>query len=81
MLIGAAEDKIASQIDGAVRIIHAGTLDRAVVEAWAAAELGDTVLLASACASFDQFDSYEHRGQIFKELVHGLAHGAAASNT
>jgi UDP-N-acetylmuramoylalanine--D-glutamate ligase len=80
VLIGAAEEKIASQIDGAVRIVHAGTLDRAVAEAWAAAEPGDTVLLAPACASFDQFDSYEHRGQVFKELVNGLAHGAAAKD-
>jgi UDP-N-acetylmuramoylalanine--D-glutamate ligase len=80
VLIGAAEEKIASEIEGAVRIIHAGTLDRAVVEAWAAAEPGDTVLLAPACASFDQFDSYEHRGQVFKELVYGLAHGAAAKD-
>ena len=80
VLIGAAEEKIASQIDGAVRIVHAGTLDRAVAEAWAAAEPGDTVLLAPACASFDQFDSYEHRGQVFKELVYGLAHGAAAKD-
>ena len=80
VLIGAAEEKIASQIDGAVRIVHAGTLDCAVAEAWAAAEPGDTVLLAPACASFDQFDSYEHRGQAFKELVYGLAHGAAAKD-
>ena len=37
------------------------------------AEAGDVVLLAPACASFDQFKSYEHRGQVFKEIVRGLA--------
>jgi UDP-N-acetylmuramoylalanine--D-glutamate ligase len=34
---------------------------------------GDTVLLAPACASFDQFESYEHRGRVFKQLVRSLA--------
>jgi len=37
------------------------------------AAAGDVVLLAPACASFDQFDSYEHRGRVFKQLVRGLA--------
>jgi UDP-N-acetylmuramoylalanine--D-glutamate ligase len=45
------------------------TLDKAVREAAAAARPGDVVLLAPACSSFDQFESYEHRGRVFKELV------------
>lgn len=69
LLIGAASAKIAAALDGAVELIDAGTIDRAVSEASRRAEPGDTVLLAPACASFDQFTSYEHRGRTFKELV------------
>ncbi len=42
---------------------------------------GDIVLLAPACASFDQFSSYEHRGRVFKELVQSLAALQSASPT
>lgn len=72
-LIGAAAGKIASQIQGATRIVHSGTLDRAIRQAAEAAGSGDIVLLAPACASFDQFENYEQRGRIFKELVQALA--------
>ncbi|HUK18533.1 MAG TPA: hypothetical protein VLW65_19060, partial [Bryobacteraceae bacterium] len=69
MLIGAAAGKIRDQIAGAVPLVDAKTLDVAVRDAYAAAQPGDTVLLAPACASFDQFDNYEHRGRAFKSLV------------
>jgi UDP-N-acetylmuramoylalanine--D-glutamate ligase len=72
LLIGAAAEKIASQLDGAVHLVRAGTLECAVAEAWKNAQPGDTVLLAPACSSFDQFQNYEHRGQVFKDLVKGL---------
>lgn len=72
-LIGAAAGKIASQIQGATRIVHSGTLDRAIRQAAEAAGSGDIVLLAPACASFDQFENYEQRGRIFKEIVQALA--------
>ncbi len=72
LLIGAAADKIESQISGSVAIERAGTLDRAVETASQAARAGDVVLLAPACASFDQFENYEHRGRVFKALVHEL---------
>ena len=79
ILIGAAAEKIACQLEGAMPLINAGTLEHAVHEAWNRAQPGDTVLLAPACSSFDQFQSYEHRGRAFKELVNGLKdHGAAA---
>lgn len=67
--IGAAAGKIESQIRGMVPIITAGTLEQAVKLAAAAAAAGEIVLLAPACSSFDQFENYEHRGRIFKELV------------
>ncbi|MFI5104528.1 MAG: UDP-N-acetylmuramoyl-L-alanine--D-glutamate ligase, partial [Terriglobales bacterium] len=72
-LIGAAAEKIASQIQGATLIERSGTLERAVRQAFEAAKPGDAVLLAPACASFDQFENYEQRGRIFKELVMALA--------
>jgi len=71
--IGAAVDKIQSHIKGTVEIVASGTLEGAVKRAAASAVPGDIVLLAPACASFDQFENYEHRGRVFKELVRGLA--------
>jgi len=70
LLIGAAAEKIEQQIAGSVATERAGTMERAVEMASQAARRGDVVLLAPACASFDQFENYEHRGQLFKELVH-----------
>src|ERR1700733_9795348 len=71
--IGGAAEKIESQIRAVnVEIVRAVTLENAVRKANAAAVAGDVVLLAPACASFDQFKSYEHRGQVFKEVVSGL---------
>ncbi len=72
LLIGAAAQKIAGQLEGAVPLVHSGTLDAAIAYAFEHAHPGDTVLLAPACASFDQFRSYEHRGEVFKQLVNGL---------
>lgn len=73
-LIGTASEKIATQLDDVVPLIRSGTLDVAVREAARKAKAGDTVLLAPACASFDQFKNYEHRGEVFKQLVKGLQH-------
>src|SRR5271166_5635411 len=70
--IGAAAEKIEAQI-APVKLVHAETLENAIRKANAVAQLGDVVLLAPACASFDQFKSYEHRGQVFKDVVRGLA--------
>jgi len=67
--IGSAAAKIESQLRGMVSILSCETLDVAVSAAASAAHPGDVVLLAPACSSFDQFESYEHRGRVFKELV------------
>ncbi len=77
LLIGAAAEKIEKQITGSVAIERAGTIERAVEIASHAARPGDVVLLAPACASFDQFQNYEHRGRVFKDLVHSLERQAA----
>jgi UDP-N-acetylmuramoylalanine--D-glutamate ligase len=75
LLIGAAAAKIAEQLDGALPLERSETLENAVRFVHAHARPGDTVLLAPACASFDQFKSYEHRGQVFKSLVQKLESG------
>ena len=59
-----------ADLAGAVPIEHAGTLDRAVRAGDGDARSLETLcLLAPACASFDQFENYEQRGRVFKELV------------
>lgn len=70
--IGSAAEKIESHLAGVVKIERAGTMDRAVVWARQQAKAGDVVLLAPACSSFDQFENYEHRGRVFKQLVGAL---------
>jgi UDP-N-acetylmuramoylalanine--D-glutamate ligase len=81
LLIGAASEKIEKQIAGSVAIERAGTIQRAVEIASQASRPGDVVLLAPACASFDQFDNYEHRGRVFKDLVHQLERQAASTSS
>lgn len=73
ILIGAAAKKIASDLGDGLSIFQAGTLDRAVQAAKEQAQPGDVVLFAPACSSFDQFENYEHRGRVFKELVENFA--------
>ncbi|MGH9718952.1 MAG: UDP-N-acetylmuramoyl-L-alanine--D-glutamate ligase [Bryobacteraceae bacterium] len=75
LLIGAAAKIIETQLGGQVPLIESGTLDAAVREAFHRSSPGDTILLAPACASFDQFEDYEHRGRAFKQIVEGLAAG------
>ncbi len=70
--IGSAAKKIERELAGVVKIVSADTLYRAVATASEAAEAGDVVLLAPACSSFDQFENYEHRGRVFRELVMAL---------
>ncbi len=70
--IGSAAEKIERELAGVVKIEQAETLDQAVSLAARAANPGDTVLLAPACSSFDQFENYEVRGRTFRTLVQAL---------
>jgi len=74
--IGSAAEKIEAALAPlpaqGVKIERAETMDRAIAFAAERAGAGETVLLAPACASFDQFQNYEHRGRVFKELVRAL---------
>jgi UDP-N-acetylmuramoylalanine--D-glutamate ligase len=67
--IGAAAAKIESHLRGVVPIHACTTLANAVSAATKAARPDDVVLLAPACSSFDQFENYEERGRVFKQLV------------
>jgi UDP-N-acetylmuramoylalanine--D-glutamate ligase len=73
--IGTAAEKIESQLRGVVSIHSCETLDIAVARAAEAARPGEVVLLAPACSSFDQFENYEHRGRVFKDLVSRMRSG------
>jgi UDP-N-acetylmuramoylalanine--D-glutamate ligase len=70
--IGSAAEKIERQLHGVVKMVAAGTMQTAVAEAAKAAVAGDVVLLSPACSSFDQFENYEHRGRVFRQLVNEL---------
>ena len=70
--IGAAAPKIEAELRGVVTIQSCETLANAVDAAAAAAKPGEVVVLAPACSSFDQFENYEQRGQVFKQLVSDL---------
>lgn len=81
LVIGAAASKIARQLAPlGGGLIPAGTLERALEIAAARATAGDTVLLAPACSSFDQFENYQHRGRVFKEWVGRRATQGAPEN-
>jgi UDP-N-acetylmuramoylalanine--D-glutamate ligase len=72
-LIGESADEIAEALarEG-VRFRHSVDLERAVADAHADAERGEVVLLSPACASYDQFESFEERGARFRQLVEAL---------
>lgn len=73
LLIGEAAAPIASALEGSTELVTAGTMETAVDWARRHARAGETVMLSPACASFDQFRNFEHRGDHFEELVRGLS--------
>ncbi len=70
--IGESADKVAEAFAGMAVIKKASSMEEAVSTARFVADAGDVVLLSPACASFDWFQNYEHRGRVFKELVNAL---------
>jgi len=72
ILFGRDAGQIEKAIAQATTVIRAVSLDAAVKQAHELAVAGDTVLLSPACASFDMFDSYQQRGDVFMEIVRGL---------
>lgn len=72
VLIGEDADTIAHELGELVPHERAADMKDAVDRSFGAAESGDIVLLAPACASFDMFDSFEHRGTVFKKVVQSL---------
>lgn len=69
VLIGRDAPLIAAALEGYVPIIHAQDLNNAVNIAQGQAQSGDVVLLSPACASFDMFRDFNHRGELFTEAV------------
>ncbi len=72
LAIGKAAPAVLKALSGGVACEEAGTIARAVEIGAAEGRPGDVVLLSPACASFDQFRNYEHRGEAFEELVRAL---------
>jgi UDP-N-acetylmuramoylalanine--D-glutamate ligase len=73
VLIGRDAPLLEAALSGTVPLVQAATMQQAVELAAELAEPGDTVLLSPACASFDMFDDYQHRGRAFAEAALGLA--------
>ena len=69
LLIGAASDRIAAAIGDRLRMTRVASMADAVRFGMETGMPGDVVLLSPACASFDMYDNYEHRGNVFKEAV------------
>ena len=80
ILIGADAETIESEIGFAAPHERAADMHEAVNKGCSAAQAGDVVLLAPACASFDMFESFEHRGRVFKEEVSSLKFKVSSSH-
>lgn len=78
VLIGRDARRIEAALQGAgVPVLHAGSMDEAVALAASEARPGDAVLLSPACASFDMFRNYRHRGEVFRDAVKRLGNATA----
>ena len=79
ILIGEDAENIESQLKGTAAIVRASSMEEAVRSSFEASEPGDSVLLAPACASFDMFRTFEHRGEVFKAAVRSLGTAQATA--
>jgi len=70
--IGSSSDKIFNYFNTFTEVQKVSSLEEAVIKAYEIAETGDIILLSPACASFDMFKNYEHRGSVFKQIVMNL---------
>jgi len=77
-LIGEATARISGEIDKIVDTQTAHDMNEAVTQAYKDAAPGDVVLLSPGCASFDMYTSYAHRGEVFRECVHGILKNKSA---
>jgi UDP-N-acetylmuramoylalanine--D-glutamate ligase len=72
ILFGEDAGKLAAVLGKVVKVVHVHSMEEAVQQARQLAESGDVVLLSPACASFDMFNNYEHRGDVFMQAVRDL---------
>lgn len=72
VLIGQDANRIASHFAADIQVVFAADMQLAVAVAQQHAQAGDAVLLSPACASFDMFDNFQHRGQVFMKIVENL---------
>ena len=77
--IGESREKIFNDLGKAFPVIFAATLEEAVHKGFEMAHPGETVLLSPGCSSFDMFENFEHRGQVFKQTVASLKNGKKKS--
>ncbi|MBL4827181.1 MAG: UDP-N-acetylmuramoyl-L-alanine--D-glutamate ligase [Spongiibacteraceae bacterium] len=77
VLIGEAAQQLQQLLKGKIKLLVALTMDEAVAQARKLAQPGDAVLLSPACASFDMFDNYQHRGDVFTQSVLAMTSGRA----
>jgi len=81
LLIGEAREKMAAAFAALTEVEQLAGLEEAVARAHQLARPGDTVLLSPACASFDMFNSYAHRGEVFRKAVGDIALAVTSGGT
>ncbi len=81
VLIGRDANKIEAALQGCGKlVVHAHDMADAVLQSSALAQQGDAVLLSPACASFDMFQNYQHRAEVFVSAVHTIREEAACAS-